>query len=72
MKIETGKQVPRRGQNGLLQALCGLKPGQYARLHTAAEARVAIGLSTIIRRKTGKTLHTRIEGDDLLVWLEQS
>lgn len=68
MKVCTGTPNARRNDS-LANKLRQLKSGQYARLTTAREVLAARGAyGTFL--KEGMRLKLRVDGDDVLAWLE--
>lgn len=55
----------------LFKTICSLRKDQAVRITTAREARAMAGMSTQIARATGKRVRTKVDGDDILVWLEE-
>ena len=69
MNIEKAKLPEPKPASGLLQTLRSLKPGQCLRLTTAKEAYAMGGLRGLLAKEGLKTL-TKLDGDDVLVWVQ--
>lgn len=70
MKIEKLQSQVKRKMPSIIESLLHLKQDECIRLTTAAEGRNFGNIYAGLKKHSKKKLHSRTDGNDLLIWLE--